>query len=106
MAKKTDQDEPKKHKHGEGPPVAKQPKAEKKEKGVKGGGGGKETTAPNATGKAPKLESRLHRHYREVATPKLIKQFGWKNKHQVPRIEKVKLNVGLGEASKNAKLLD
>jgi large subunit ribosomal protein L5 len=109
MAKKTDQEEPKKHKHGEGPPVAKQPKAEKA-KGDKGkggkGGGGKESAAPSATGKAPKLASRLHAHYRDVATPKLIKQFGWKNKHQVPRIEKVKLNVGLGEASKNAKLLD
>jgi large subunit ribosomal protein L5 len=105
MAKKDDKEEPKRHKQGDGPPGAKQPKAEKKEKGGKGGGG-KTEIAASGSGKAPKLQSRLLRHYREVAAPKLTKQFGWTNKHQVPRIEKVKLNVGLGEASKNAKLLD
>ena len=33
--------------------------------------------------------------------PRLTEQFGWKNLHQVPRIEKITMNCGLGEASKN-----
>jgi large subunit ribosomal protein L5 len=35
-----------------------------------------------------------------------MKQFGFTNPHQVPRVEKVVVNVGMGEASKNQKLLD
>jgi large subunit ribosomal protein L5 len=111
MAKKNEKDEaPKKHKHGEGPPVPKQPKGEKgggkgQDKG-KEKGKGKGAAEGGAGGPAIRLESRLVRHYREVATPKLIKQFGWANRHQVPRIEKVTINCGLGEASKNQKLLD
>ena len=58
------------------------------------------------TGPIPRLEPRLARHYRDHAEPKLIQQFGWKNRHEVPRIEKVTVNRGLGEASKNQKLLD
>src|SRR5262245_32737234 len=110
MAKKKDEEQPKKHKHGEGPPIQGGGKPPKGEKGQKGGakGGQAEKAEKGAAGKgaAVRLESRLLRHYREVATPKLIQQFGWQNKHQVPRIEKVTMNCGLGEASKNQKLLD
>jgi large subunit ribosomal protein L5 len=107
MAKKSEGDEkPKKHVKGEGPPVA------KPEKGAKGGG--KKDKAPKGEsgekqgggGPAPRVEPRLKKHYHEVAAPRLTKQFGWKNRHQVPRIVKVTMNVGLGEASKNQKLLD
>jgi large subunit ribosomal protein L5 len=35
----------------------------------------------------------------------LAEQFQWSNPHQIPKIEKIVLNVGVGEASKNAKLL-
>lgn len=99
MAKKDEQEaKPKKAPKGEAPA------REKREKGSKGAKS--EAAAPAGDGKGPKLDSRLRRHYRDVAVPKLTKQFGWKNVHQVPKIEKVKLNVGLGEASKNAKLLD
>ena len=51
------------------------------------------------------MEPRLLRHYREYARPKLAEQFQWRNPNQIPRIEKAVLNVGVGEASKNAKLL-
>ena len=51
------------------------------------------------------MEPRLLRHYREYARPKLAEQFQWRNANQIPRIEKAVLNVGVGEASKNAKLL-
>ena len=51
------------------------------------------------------MEPRLLRHYREYARPKLAEQFQWSNPNQIPKIEKAVLNVGVGEASKNAKLL-
>ena len=80
-------------------------KAPKKEKGAQGGKG--QAQAKGGSGKpAVRLESRLLRHYRDQAVPRLTQQFGWSNRHQVPRIEKVKLNCGLGEASKNQKLMD
>jgi large subunit ribosomal protein L5 len=52
------------------------------------------------------MESRLQLHYRDHVTPALTDQFGYGNPHQVPRVTKVVLNVGVGEASKNQKLLD
>ena len=52
------------------------------------------------------METRLQRHYRDHVTPALTEQFGFTNPHQVPKVVKVVLNVGVGEASKNQKLLD
>ena len=51
------------------------------------------------------MEPRLLRHYKEYARPQLADQFQWGNPNQIPKIEKVVMNVGVGEASKNAKLL-
>ena len=51
------------------------------------------------------MEPRLLRHYREAARARLAEQFQWGNPHRIPKIEKVVLNVGVGEATKNAKLL-
>ncbi len=51
------------------------------------------------------MEPRLLRHYKTYARPHLAEQFQWTNPNQIPRIEKVVLNVGVGDASKNAKLL-
>jgi large subunit ribosomal protein L5 len=51
------------------------------------------------------MEPRLLRHYKEFARPRLAEQFQWSNPNQIPKIEKIVLNVGVGEASKNAKLL-
>ena len=51
------------------------------------------------------MEPRLLRHYKTYARPHLAEQFQWSNPNQIPKIEKVVLNVGVGEASKNAKLL-
>ena len=44
--------------------------------------------------------------YREVAIPALIKQFGYTNPNQVPRIQKVVVNMGLGAAVTNPKIID
>ena len=51
------------------------------------------------------MGSRLLEHYKSYARPHLAEQFQWGNPHQIPKIEKVVVNVGVGEASKNAKLL-
>jgi large subunit ribosomal protein L5 len=50
--------------------------------------------------------SQLKEFYEKEAVPKLIKAFNYKNIMQVPRLEKVDLNMGLGDAIQNIKLLD
>jgi len=49
---------------------------------------------------------RLLERYRQDIVPKLSGEFGYKNVHQVPTLTKIVLNVGLGEATQNPKLLD
>jgi large subunit ribosomal protein L5 len=49
---------------------------------------------------------RLLQRYRETAVPKLTERFGFKNYMQLPRVKKVTVNVGLGEALTNARLLE
>jgi large subunit ribosomal protein L5 len=50
--------------------------------------------------------SRMQRYYLEEVVPGLQRQFGYSNVMQVPRLEKIILNMGLGEAIQNQKLLD
>lgn len=52
------------------------------------------------------MAQRLKSFYYQVIVPKLMEQFQYKNKLQAPRIEKIVINRGLGEASQNAKILD
>ena len=49
---------------------------------------------------------RLQRYYEETVRGRLQEQFGFGSPMQVPRLEKITINVGLGEASKNPKLLE
>ncbi len=49
---------------------------------------------------------RLKQKYQEEVIPAMIKEFGYKNPHQVPRLEKISLNVSMGEALQNSKVLD
>ena len=49
---------------------------------------------------------RLKEKYKKDVVPALMKEFSYKNIMQVPKVEKVVLNVGLGEAIQNIKLLD
>jgi large subunit ribosomal protein L5 len=51
-------------------------------------------------------EARLKQHYKKNVIPALVKEFGYKNVMAVPKINKVAVNVGLGEATQNAKLMD
>ncbi|MGQ0704366.1 MAG: 50S ribosomal protein L5 [Gemmatimonadales bacterium] len=49
---------------------------------------------------------RLHAYYVNTIRPRLLEQFGLGNPHQIPRLTKIVLNVGLGDASKNPKQLE
>ena len=52
------------------------------------------------------MAARLREHYQKSAVPALTKEFGYKNVMAVPRIDKITVNIGLGEATQNAKLMD
>jgi large subunit ribosomal protein L5 len=52
------------------------------------------------------MPSRMHERYEKEAVPALMKRFGYKNRMAVPRLVRVTLNMGLGEASQNVKILD
>ena len=52
------------------------------------------------------MEPRLKLHYDKHARPKLQEEFGLTNPHQIPRVVKVVLNVGVGDATKDQKLLE
>jgi large subunit ribosomal protein L5 len=71
---------------------------EKKEKGA----GGNVDHAPKAREGTPRLQA----FYHDTVRGKIAKEFGLTNAHQVPRLEKIVLNVGMGDASKNPKSLE
>jgi len=51
-------------------------------------------------------EPRLRKKYQEEVVPQLMKEFGLKNVMQVPKLERIVVNMGLGEAVQNAKLVE
>jgi large subunit ribosomal protein L5 len=52
------------------------------------------------------MAARLKEHYLKSVIPTLKKDFGYSNVMAVPKIEKVSINIGMGEATQNAKLMD
>jgi large subunit ribosomal protein L5 len=54
----------------------------------------------------PAPRPRLLEHYEQRVRPKLVQQFGFANRHEVPRLAKIVLNVGMGDAPKNPKGLE
>ena len=50
--------------------------------------------------------TRLEKHYQETVVPQLMERFGYKNVMQVPRLTKITLNMGVGEAVGNKKILE
>lgn len=50
--------------------------------------------------------ARLKSKYQNEVVPAMMKEFGYKNSLQVPRLEKITINVGLGEATQNIKVVD
>lgn len=55
---------------------------------------------------AKKFENRMKELYRTAVVPEMMKRHNWTNAFQVPRIQKVVVNVGLSEARENAKVVD
>jgi large subunit ribosomal protein L5 len=53
-----------------------------------------------------KTMARLKNKYQNEVVPAMIKEFGYKNAMQVPRLEKITINVGIGEATQNVKAVD
>jgi large subunit ribosomal protein L5 len=107
--------EKKAHKAGEGPPAPQQ----QKPKGEKGGGGkgeGKKAKGQGAPPPAPSSRAvisntpavppRLFEKYKAEVVPALTKQFNYKNPMQVPRLRKIVVNMGLGAAVANPKIID
>jgi large subunit ribosomal protein L5 len=52
------------------------------------------------------MAARLKQHYTKAVVPALSKEFGYKNVMAVPKLDKISVNIGLGEATQNAKLMD
>ena len=52
------------------------------------------------------METRLKKLYDEVITPNLIKEFGYKNKMEVPKLTKIVLNMGVGESTEDKKAIE
>src|ERR1043166_5470468 len=74
-------------------------------KGGKKGGEGKARGPPAGAG-LPIPSPRLKDFYQATVRSKLMQQFGFTNPHQVPQLEKIVINVGVGEAIKQPKALD
>ncbi len=86
-----------------------EPKKEKKprpdaKKGGRGGGGEREKAKVVSSVEA--VTPRFIAKYKDVAIPALTKQFGYTNPNQVPRLEKIVINMGLGAAVTNPKIID
>jgi large subunit ribosomal protein L5 len=88
----------------------KAPKAPKKSGGdAPAEGKGKEKAAAGAVDHAPKAAEgtpRLQEYYEQTVRAKIQKDFALPNRHQVPRVTKVVLNIGMGDAGKNPKQLE
>lgn len=96
----------KEKKSGGGAPkggTAKAPKASKSSGGKKGD---TKVRGPHAGAALPVPAPRLKAFYTDTVRPKLSQQFGFTNPHQVPGLEKIVINVGVGEAIKQPKALD
>ena len=93
--------------------AGKEPKAGKQDtpaakdaKGAKKKGNGAKAAAPSAAAEPEQDASyvpRFKKHYLDVVRPQLMEKFGYKNRLQAPRIEKIVLNIGAGEGAADQK---
>jgi len=99
MAKEKDPKDAKPKQEARPKPEAQPQKAPKKEKAA--------AAAPVATGKEEKGPTpRLAIHYKEKVVPDLMQKHGYKTVMQVPRLRKITINMGVGEATTDKKVLD
>jgi large subunit ribosomal protein L5 len=99
----------KKNEKAEKPAAAAAPKAEKSDKAKSKRKEKAPATISAAPGKAAAkgvAPARLRAIYRDSVIPSLMKEFGYKNPMQVPKLEKIVVNMGLGEAISNNKLIE
>jgi large subunit ribosomal protein L5 len=80
----------------------KKPRDAKKGRDAGGGEREKAKVVSNTEAVAPRFAAK----YTKEAVPALVKQFGYKNPNQVPRLEKIVINMGLGAAVTNPKIID
>jgi large subunit ribosomal protein L5 len=83
----------------------KRERPEKKGPEKKGREGGEPTRA-RAVSNTQAVPPRFREKYKKEVIPALTKQFGYKNPNQVPRIQKIVINMGLGQAVTNPKVID
>ncbi len=84
----------------------KQEKKEKKPRKGKGEGGGSEHTHAKVVSNTEAAAPRFIAKYAKEAVPALVKQFGYTNPMEVPRLQKIIINMGLGAAVTNPKIID
>jgi large subunit ribosomal protein L5 len=108
-----DEKEPKEKKEGKPKGEAKakgdakgSAKAESKSKKGKGKDAEKSSAPAIGEAEAPARIPRLREHYDQSVRPELMKRFGYANPMQAPRLTKIVVNMGLGEAKDNVKILD
>lgn len=85
---------------------AEKAKSEKKPRKGKDEGGGKKEPAAKVVSTAEGVAPRFIAKYNKEVVPALTKQFGYTNPNQVPKIEKIVINMGLGQAVTNPKIID
>jgi large subunit ribosomal protein L5 len=83
------------------PKAAKAPKGEKGEAAAAGEG-----AAPKARAPEERVTPRLKTYFEDVVRPKLSQEFGYKNRMQVPVLEKVVINMGIGEGVNDHKKVE
>jgi len=86
--------------------AAKGEKREGKKGGDKKGGGESAAIHAEVSSTAEAVAPRLAERYTKEVIPALTKQFSYKNPNQVPRLEKIVINMGLGAAVTNPKIVD
>ena|SRR5215813_2875439 len=99
--------QPKAPKENKGPKEARPPREGRQQPGQREGGREAQKEAPKETKPArPAPVPRLQIHYRDTVVKQLMEQFRYKTSMQVPRIQKIVLNMGVGEAVADKKVMD
>jgi large subunit ribosomal protein L5 len=108
MADKGTKAEGKKSDKAPRPPKDEKPQAAKAQKAEKGAPAGKGEPAPKAKANKPeeRVTPRLRTHFEQVVRKKLTEEFTYQNPMQVPVIEKIVINMGIGEGVNDRKKVD
>ena len=86
---------------------AREPKGKpSNKKGADAGDAGDQPVAKRASSAKPAGPARLHAYYRDTVVKDLTQKFGYKSVMQVPRLNKIVLNMGVGEAVADKKIMD